>query len=56
MYFFETLVRIHRDSEGEPHTGLKPSGIVDPAVTIPDQSLDFGSMDKLVDVLTKLKR
>ena len=56
MYFSETLALIHRDSEGEPHTGLKPSGILDPAVTLPHQSLDFWSMDKVVDVLTKLKR
>ena len=26
MYFFETLVRIHRAGEGEPYTGLKPAG------------------------------
>jgi hypothetical protein len=24
MYFFETLVRIHRAGEGAPYTGLKP--------------------------------
>lgn len=26
MYFFETVVRIHRMGEGEPYTGLKPVG------------------------------
>ena len=26
MYFFETLVRIHRAGEGFPYTGLKPAG------------------------------
>jgi len=26
MYFFETLVRIHRAGEGAPFTGLKPAG------------------------------
>jgi Family of unknown function (DUF6448) len=25
-HFFETLVRIHRASEGAPYTGLKPAG------------------------------
>lgn len=26
MYFFETLVRIHRAAEGAGYTGLKPAG------------------------------
>jgi hypothetical protein len=26
MYFFETLVRIHRAGEGESYTGIKPAG------------------------------
>jgi hypothetical protein len=26
MYFFETLVRVHRAGEGEAYTGLKPAG------------------------------
>ncbi len=26
VYFFETVVRIHRMGEGEPYTGLKPAG------------------------------
>jgi hypothetical protein len=25
-FFFETLVRVHREGEGEPYTGLKPAG------------------------------
>ena len=53
MYFFETLVRIHRAGEGAPYTGLKPSESVDPAVALADKSLESGSVDKLVDVLTK---
>jgi len=31
-FFFETLVRIHRAGEGEPFTGLKPAGDVDPGI------------------------
>ena len=53
MYFFETLVRIHRAGEGAPYTGLKPGKAVDPAVTLADKALESGSVDKLVDVLTK---
>ena len=26
-YFFETLVRVHREGEGAPYTGLKPAGL-----------------------------
>ena len=52
MYFFETLVRIHRAGEGAPYTGLKPGGAVDPAVALADKALETNSVDKLVDVLT----
>jgi hypothetical protein len=53
MYFFETLVRVHRAGEGAPYTGLKPGEAVDPAVALADKALETGSVDKLVDVLTK---
>lgn len=52
MYFFETLVRIHRAGEGAPYTGLKPGAAIDPAVALADQALEEGSVDKLVRVLT----
>ena len=52
MYFFETLVRIHRAGEGAPYTGLKSGSAVDPAVALADQALEGGSVDKLVNVLT----
>jgi hypothetical protein len=28
MYFFETLVRVHRAGEGAPYIGLKPGGSI----------------------------
>ena len=52
MYFFETLVRIHRASEGASYTGLKPGTEVDPAIALADKALENGSVDKLVGVLT----
>ncbi len=52
MYFFETLVRIHREGEGAPYTGLKPGIAVDPAVALADKALEDGSIDKLVNILT----
>jgi hypothetical protein len=51
-YLFETLVRIHREGEGAPYTGLKPAGAVDPAVAMADQALEDGSVDRLVDALS----
>jgi hypothetical protein len=52
MYFFETLVRIHRAGEGAPYTGLKPGEAIDPAVALADKALESGNVDKLVNVLT----
>lgn len=53
MYFYETLVRIHRAGEGAPYTGLKPGTDIDPAVILADKALDSGSVDKLVNILTE---
>jgi len=53
MYFFETLVRIHRAGEGAPYTGLKPGIAVDPAVALADKALETGSVDKLADTLSQ---
>jgi hypothetical protein len=52
MYFFETLVRIHRAGEGAPYTGLKPEGAVEPAVEEADKALETGSVDGLVQLVT----
>ena len=52
MYFFETLVRIHREGEGAPYTGLKSGETVDPAVALADKALGSGNVDKLVRVLS----
>ncbi len=48
MYFFETLVRIHRAGEGAPYTGLKPAGTeLGPAVEGADKALETGRVDEL---------
>ena len=52
MYFFETLVRIHRAGEGAPYTGLKPAGTQEPGVRASDMALESGSADALVKELT----
>ncbi|MGD0649538.1 MAG: DUF6448 family protein [Verrucomicrobiia bacterium] len=52
-YFFETLVRVHRAGEGEPFTGLKPSGTpLEPGIAGTDKALEKGSVDDLVKELT----
>jgi hypothetical protein len=53
MYFLETLVRLHRAGEGEPYTGLKPAGVVEPAVVEADKALESGSVEKLVKLVTE---
>jgi hypothetical protein len=49
LYFFETVVRIHRAGEGEPYTGLKPAGRdLGPAIPAADKALEDGSVGLLV--------
>ena len=47
MYFFETLVRIHRAGEGAPYTGLKREP-VEPVIVESDRALESGSSDSLM--------
>lgn len=54
MYFFETLVRIHRAGEGVAYTGLKPAETkVDPGIEAADKSLEKGSAEELLKYLTE---
>jgi len=53
MYFFGTLVRLHRAGEGAPYTGLEPAGTVDPAVAAADKSVENGAVEHLVRDITK---
>ena len=51
--FFETVVRVHREGEGAPYTGLKPADQeIDPAIAASDSALDAGSVDSLAKLLT----
>ncbi|MCW5979650.1 MAG: hypothetical protein KIT09_16345 [Bryobacteraceae bacterium] len=53
LYFFETLVRIHRAGEGAPYTGLKPAGRdLGPAIPAADRAIEAGSVDHLVTLIT----
>ncbi|HLA77962.1 MAG TPA: DUF6448 family protein [Vicinamibacteria bacterium] len=52
--FFETLVRVHREGEGAPFTGLKPAGIeVAEGIAGADAALDSGSADALIKSLSQ---
>lgn len=55
--FFETVVRIHRQGEGEPYTGLKPAG-TDQGAAIPaaDRALASGSIADLEKLLVEAIR
>lgn len=47
-FFFETLVRVHRASEGAAFTGLKPADTpVSPAIARADAALEQGTVEDL---------
>jgi hypothetical protein len=50
-YFFETVVRIHRASEGAPYNGLS-AGPAEPIIVEADKALESGSADHLVKHVT----
>ena len=52
-HFFETLVRMHRAGEGEPFTGLKPAGMIDPGFVAADKALAEGSVTELSSDIAK---
>ncbi|MBW6491735.1 MAG: hypothetical protein K0B15_11150 [Lentimicrobium sp.] len=47
-HFFETLVRLHRETEGAPYTGLKPAGTTKMIVKLSDQALEQNDIDGLL--------
>jgi hypothetical protein len=52
LYFFETVVRIHRAGEGAPYTGLKPAGLGEgPVIPVAEMGIESGNPDALKDVL-----
>lgn len=52
LYFFETVVRVHRAGEGAPYTGLKPAGLsVGPVIPLAERAIAVGSVDELADFL-----
>ena len=57
LYFFETVVRIHRMGEGAPYTGLKPAGLSEgPVIPIAERAIESGSPDELIEILSGMLR
>ena len=53
LFFFETLVRVHRAGEGAPFTGLKPAGRdLGPAIPAADNAIEEGSVEPVVKLLS----
>lgn len=53
LYFYETVVRVHRAGEGAPYTGLKPAGLSEgPVIPVAETAIQTGSPDELLQVLT----
>jgi hypothetical protein len=53
-YFFETLVRVHREGEGAPYTGLKPAGLnLGPAIPAADKALETGDPGPLLKLINE---
>ena len=51
-YFFETLVRVHREAEGAPFTGLKPAGLdLGPAIPAADKALETGDPKSMLALI-----
>ena len=53
MYFFETLVRLHRAGEGAGYTGLKPAGKIEPPIAAADKALESGKLDGVVKLVSE---
>jgi hypothetical protein len=57
MYFFETLIRVHRAGEGFPYTGLKPAGTdLGPAIPAADAAVESGQLKDVHKLLMETMR
>ena len=55
-YFFETLVRVHRNGEGMNFSGIKPSGTpIDEKILAADNSIAMGNLSPLTGLVSKDK-
>lgn len=50
-HFLETLVRLHRETEGAPYTGLKPAGTTKQIIVLSDNAIENKDIDDLLGKL-----
>ena len=51
-HFLETLVRLHRETEGAPFTGLKPEGSMTPVVQMADNAIAANDVSTVTKAVT----
>lgn len=52
-WFFETAVRLHREGEGAPYTGLKPAGLdVGPVLPRAERAAEEGDVSEVLEFLS----
>jgi len=52
-YFMETTVRLHREAEGMPYTGLKPAQPSSEDIQVAEKALDSGNLSPATNLLAK---
>lgn len=50
-HFFETLVRLHRETENAPYTGLKAAGTTKKIIQLSDEAIQDKNIDALISKL-----
>ena len=57
LYFFESVVRVHRAGEGAHYTGLKPAGLdVGPVIPLAEAAIASGDPAPLIEFLADAVR
>lgn len=55
LFFFETVVRVHRAGEGAAFTGLKPAGLDQgPVIPLAERAIETGSSEALTAMLSEM--
>lgn len=53
LWFFETIVRLHREGEGAPYTGLKPAGLDEgPVMPRAEKAIEEGNAKEVTEFLS----
>lgn len=56
QYFLETFIRLHRQSEGAPYSGIKPAGMMPAIFKSADSALKVGDVHQLADKISATVR